>query len=169
MAETNPTNPAAESGTRQLLRHALATLAYRAGKALRDAPESFAGFRANERARTPAEILAHMGDLMDWGLSIAKGAQAWNNSAPLAWNAEVERFYGALAAFDAYLAGDEPLHRPAERLFQGAVADALTHTGQLTMLRGLAGCPIRGENYYVADIASGRVGIDRSAPRREFD
>lgn len=167
--ETNPTTASQEAGARQMLRHALATLAYRCGKTLRGAPESFAGFHANERARTPVQVLAHIGDLMDWALSIARGAQSWNESEPLAWEAEVGRFYNSVAAFDAYLAGNEPLHASAERLFQGAVADALTHTGQLAMLRGLAGCPIRGESYYVADIAAGRVGPEQSAPRREFD
>jgi hypothetical protein len=169
MTETNQSTAPEAGAARRLLRHALATLAYRAGKTLRGAPESFARFRADARARTPTEILAHMGDLMDWGLSIAQGAQAWNNSAPLAWDAEVERFFAALERFDSYLAGAAPLHRPAERLFQGPVADALTHAGQLAMLRGLAGCPIRGENYYVADIAVGRTGPGQSAPRREFD
>ena len=110
-----------------------------------------------------------MGDLFDWALSTAKGQQAWKNSTPLAWDAEVQRFFAALEAFDAYLRSDEPLHVAAEKLFQGPVADALTHTGQLTMLRRLAGAPVLGENYYVAHITAGRVGIDQPAPVREFE
>jgi len=162
-AQTPNTDP------RQLLRHTLATLAYRAGKALRGAPPEVAAFRASEKSRTPLEILAHMGDLFDWALSMAKGQQAWKNSTPLAWDAEVARFFASLEAFDAYLRSGEPLHVPAEKLFQGPVADALTHTGQLTMLRRLAGAPVRGENYYAANISSGRVGIDQPAPVVEFD
>ena len=159
-----------EPGTtaRQLLRHTLATLAYRAGKALRDAPASFAEFSSGEKGRTPAEILAHMGDLFDWALSICKGAQTWNDSRPLPWDQEVERFFRAVQAFDDYLASDAPLGYPAEKLFQGPIADALTHTGQINMLRRMAGCPIKRENYFRAEITAGRVGPERAAPAREF-
>lgn len=153
---------------RQLLRHTVATLAYRAGKTLRDAPASFATFAASENCRKPAQILAHMGDLFDWALSIAQGKQAWNDSQPLPWQQEVERFFRTLQAFDGYLASDAPLAASPEKLFQGPVADALTHTGQIAILRRLADCPIRGENYYRAEIVAGRVGHDQAAPVREF-
>jgi hypothetical protein len=153
---------------RQLLRHTVSTVAYRGGKALRDAPESFAAFRNAESGRTPAQILAHMGDLFDWALSLASGQQKWQDSEPLAWEREVARFFATLKKFDDYLASYEPLHDSAERLFQGAIADSLTHVGQLTMLRRLAGAPIRGENYHKAEIAVGRVGAEQAAPRREF-
>ena len=155
--------------TRAFLRHTIATLAYRGGKTLRDAPPSFAAFRINEGSRSAGEILAHMGDLFDWALSLAKGAEAWRNAPPQAWNVDVERFFAALASFDAYLASDEPLACSAESLFQGPIADALTHVGQLAMMRRVAGAPIRGENYFRADVAAGRVGPSQTAPRREFD
>jgi hypothetical protein len=154
---------------RQLLRHTVATVAYRGGKALRGAPDSFATFAVGESPRAPAKILAHMGDLFDWALSMASGEAAWHDSQPLAWDAEVARFFASLKKFDDYLASPEPLHSPAEGLFQGPIADALTHIGQLAMLRRLAGCPIKGENYFKAEIATGRVGAEQSAPRREFD
>ena len=154
---------------RQLLRHSVATVAYRGGKALRGAPDSFASFATGDRPRTPANILAHMGDLFDWALSIAEGKQAWRDSTPLDWNGEVARFFSALKKFDDFLASPEPLQAPIECLLQGPVADALTHVGQLAMLRRLAGCPIKGENYYKAAIAAGCVGPDQPAPRREFD
>jgi hypothetical protein len=153
---------------RELLRHTVATVAYRGGKALRGAPASFAAFGGDESPRTPGKILAHIGDLFDWALSQARGAEAWNDSTPLAWDREVERFFASLAAFDAYLASDAPLTAPVEKLFQGAVADALTHVGQLTMLRRMSGAPIRAENYSRADIVSGRVGVDQTPPKREF-
>ena len=153
---------------RALLRHTVATLAYRGGKAVTNAPEGFDQFRVNESTRTPGQILAHIGDLLEWGLSIASGQQKWHDSNPLAWNDEIVRFYAALEAFDAYLASDQPLHAPEEKLFQGPVADALTHVGQIAMLRRLADAPIRGENYYKADIAAGRVGAEQAAPRSEF-
>src|SRR5580704_8707933 len=154
---------------RQLLRHAIATVAYRGGKALRDAPENFASFPIGDKSRTPAQILAHMGDLFDWALSIAQGKQTWHDSTPLVWNSEVTRFFAALKKFDDYLASPEPLHSSADGLFQGPIADALTHIGQLAMLRRLAGCKIKGENYFKAEISTGRVGVDQAAPRREFD
>jgi hypothetical protein len=154
---------------REMLRHTVATLAYRGAKAVHGAPDSFASHRASETTRTPAQILAHIGDLLDWGLSIAKGAEAWNNSDPLPWDQEVARFHRALESFDNYLASDAELSAPCERLFQGPVADALTHVGQLTLLRRIAGTPIKGENYSRAKIESGRVGAEQAAPKREFD
>src|SRR3974390_384314 len=95
---------------RVLLRHTLATLAYRGGKAIRGAPPCFADYRASESSRTPAQILAHVGDLMDWALSIAEGQQRWQNSTPLAWDRECSRFFTAVGKFDDYLASDHALH-----------------------------------------------------------
>ena len=154
---------------REMLRHTVATLAYRGAKALRGAPDSFASYRASETTRTPAQILAHIGDLLDWARSIAKGAEAWNNSEPLAWDQEVTRFHRALESFDNYLASDADLEATCERLFQGPIADALTHVGQLTILRRMAGAPIKGENYSRAKIEAGSVGAKQAAPKREFD
>jgi hypothetical protein len=154
---------------REMLRHTLATLAYRGGKAIRDVPPGFESFQAGPTTRTPVQILAHVGDLMVWGLSIAQGKEAWSDATPRSWLEEVARFFAALGAFDAYLAGDEPLAAPVEKLFQGPVADALTHVGQIALLRRMAGGAVRGENYYRADVTTGRVGPDQSAPRREFD
>ena len=154
---------------RQLLRHTLATVAYRAGKAVRGVPPGFGDFGIADDARTSIQVLAHMGDLFDWALSLAAGKQQWRDSTPLPWDGEVQRFFAALAAFDAYLASDAPLHAPAAKLFQGPIADALTHVGQIATRRRLAGAPVRGENYFVADIVDGRVGLEQSAPRREFD
>ena len=158
----------ASDATRQLLRHTVATVAYRGEKALRGAPESFANFAVGEKPRTPAQILAHVGDLFDWALSIARGEQSWNDAKPRPWNEEVERFFAALRKFDDFLASSEPLRAPAEGLVQGPIADALTHVGQIAMLRRLAGCPIKGENYFKAEIVAGRVGSEQAAPRREF-
>jgi len=154
---------------RALLRHTVATVAYRGGKAVRDAPASFAAYSPDGSPRTPAKILAHIGDLYDWALSQAKGAEAWNDSTPLPWDQEVARFHATLARFDAYLASDAPLAATHEKIFQGAVADSLTHVGQLTMLRRLAGARMKSENYSKADIATGRVGAEQTAPKREFD
>ncbi|HUJ49588.1 MAG TPA: hypothetical protein VLW25_05295 [Bryobacteraceae bacterium] len=166
---TSATQIPRQDPARELLRHIVATLAYRAGKTVRDAPASFAAYQASQSTRTPAQILAHMGDLADWALSIVSGQQQWHNSEPLPWPREVSRFFASLASLDAYLASEQLLHGDIGKLFQGGLADALTHTGQIAMLRRMAGCPVRGENYYVAHIEAGRVGEDQAAPVREFD
>jgi len=153
---------------RDFLRHTLATLAYRAGKALRDAPPEFAAYRIGEGARTPVEILAHCGDLFDWAYSMAIGNEQWAMATPMAWEAEQERFFAALERFDAHLASGDPLEVEPERLFQGPIADALTHTGQLALMRRLADAPVRGENYFIAAIERGRVGAAQADPAYEF-
>ncbi|HEX2387184.1 MAG TPA: hypothetical protein VHL99_11505 [Candidatus Binatia bacterium] len=154
---------------RAFLRHAVATAAYRGGKATRGAPDSFASYSPDGSPRTAGKILAHVGDLYDWALTQAQGSEAWKDSEPLPWAREVERFHATVQQFDDYLASDAPLAVTVEKLFQGAVADSLTHIGQLAMLRRLAGTKIKGENYSRADIVVGRVGSDQAAPRREFD
>ena len=164
----SPTIRAVES-SRQLLRHTLATVAYRCSKALRGAPEHFSSFHIGDKTRTPVQILAHMGDLFDWALSIVQGQQAWHDSTPLAWDAEVARFFETLKKFDDYLASSETLGGSAEGLFQGPIADALTHIGQIAMLRRLAGSPVKGENFFRADVAVGHVGPGQTPPRREFE
>lgn len=154
---------------RKFLQHCVATVAYRGGKAIRGAPESFASHRSGDTTRAPVKILAHIGDLFDWALSMARGKAVWRDSDPLPWDKEVERFFTSLRVFDDYLASPETLHATPEKLFQGPIADALNHIGQLAMLRRLAGAPIRGENYAVAEISAGRCGPDQAAARREFD
>lgn len=154
---------------REFLRHTLATLAYRGGKAVRGAPSGFAAFQAGEGTRTPVQILAHIGNLLDWACELAEGRKNWQESAPLAWEAEVARFFRALARFDARLTSAEPLGSPVEKLFQGPVADALTHVGQIALLRRLFGAPVKGENYFKAEIAAGGVGPEQTPPRLEFD
>jgi hypothetical protein len=157
-----------ESTARELLRHCIATLAYRGGKAIRGAPDGFSDFKASEKTRTPGQILAHLSDLLDWALSMAKGNQEWHDSPPRSWDQGANRFFAALQSLDDYLASDAPLDASADRLFQGPVADALTHVGQIAMLRGIAGSSIRAENYFKAEITMGRVGAEQKPPKREF-
>ena len=154
---------------RALLRHMVATVAYRGGKAVRGAPASFASFSGDGADRTAVKILAHIGDLYDWALTQAKGAEAWNDSTPLDWDREVDRFFAAVQRFDDYLASDAPLAVTPEKLFQGAIADSLTHIGQIAILRRLGGAKMKSENYSRADIVSGRVGPEQTAAKREFD
>ena len=160
---------ASSDPVRGFLRHTLATLAYRGAKVLRGAPADFASFRASPGTRTPGEILAHIGDLFDWAVSLAGGAHVYKETPPGTWERDVERFFAAVRRFDDALASPAPLGFPPGKLFQGPIADALTHFGQIALLRRMAGAPVRGENYFKADIAAGRVGAEQSPPRFEFD
>lgn len=142
---------------RELLRHLVAALTFRAGIAVSGAPANFAAFKIGEAVRTPAEILAHLGDLLEGSLYLMKGELIYLNSAPLAWEAEVKRFFSAAREFDSYLASDAALGQPIEKITQGPIADALTHVGQIVMLRRAAGSPVRTENYFGAEIVPDEI------------
>jgi hypothetical protein len=151
------------------LRQLAATLAYRASKVLRDVPPSFSSFTCGDSTRTPVRIVAHMGDLMAWGVTIADGDIKWNAGGSDDWDREVARFFEGLAALDRALSAESPFKGSVDKLIQGPLADALTHVGQLALLRGMAGFPIKPESYARADIVIGRVGREQSPPGREFD
>lgn len=156
----------------ELLRHTLATLAYRAAKTMRGAPASFATFLPGPTSNTPVQLVAHMGDLFDWGLTMAKdGVPRWHNSDPLPWDEECARFFRTVKALDDHLASGEPVRFDLGTIFQGPIADALTHTGQLAMMRRLSGAPMKGESYAKGEIVIGRVGAEQKPadPKNEFD
>ena len=152
-----------------MLRHTIATLAYRAAKVLCNAPPGFETFRAAPTTRTAGQILAHMGDLIEWAGRAASGEATWREVPPSDWNADVARFFQALKDLDDRLAQETPLANSADKIFQGPIADALTHVGQLATLRRLAGSSIHGENYFRAEITTGRIGMDQPSPIRDFD
>lgn len=154
---------------RDTLRQLAATLAYRAAKVLRDAPPDFGQRAFGEATRTPVRIVGHMADLMSWGVSIAQGGYEWKPAGGQDWKTEVERFFSGLAALDAAIATDGEFKGSIDKLIQGPLADALTHVGQLAMLRGMAGEPVRPESYAKAVITAGRVGLDQEAPKAEFN
>ncbi len=156
---------------REFIRHTLATLAYRASKTMRGVPESFAAYHPGPTSKTPIQIVSHMGDLFEWALTMVQGASKWRPAEPTTWESECRRFFEALKKFDDYLVSDLPISYDITRVFQGPVADALTHTGQLAMLRRLHGCPMKGESYARAEIIVGRVEMDQTPPdpRFEFD
>lgn len=161
--------PAApDAATRAALRHVVATLAYRAAKVLRDAPPAMATFSLTPHTRLPVQVVAHMGDLMDWAIEMARGRYHWSANGSDDWDAEVARFFERLATLDALLASP-PAAFPAEMMIQGPLADALTHVGQLAMMRGAMGAPVRPESYARAEIVAGRVGRVQAAAKREFD
>ena len=142
---------------REVLRHMVATVAYRGGIAVSDAPEGFAVFRVAEDLRAPGEILAHIGDLLEGSLYLLKGEMVYLTSSPLPWGEEVSRFFSAAQRLDAYLGAGAPLACPVEKLIEGPIGDALTHVGQIVMLRRVAGSPVRAESYFTAEIIPGMV------------
>ena len=152
-----------------MLRHLIATLAYRASKVLRDPPARFAMLRVGPSARSPVQIVAHMADLMTWAVGLAQGEDVWKAEGGENWDVEVARFFDRLGALDREIELRELPPDAVEKLIQGPLADALTHVGQLAMLRGISGSPVRPESYARADIVAGRVGLAQSPPGREFD
>jgi hypothetical protein len=152
----------------ELLRHTLATLSYRGGKCLKDAPVGFSDFQLSSGTRTPGQILAHIGDLFDWALSLVEGAQRWHETAPATWEQDCARFFAAMESLDRYLVSGKPVGGTPEELFQGPIADAFTHIGQIALMRRLAAAPVRPENYHKAKIAAGRVGPEQAKPVLEF-
>jgi hypothetical protein len=161
--------PHPDESARPVLRQLVATLAYRAAKVLRDPPDGFADRSFGDTTRKPVLIVAHMADLMAWGVSLARGENTWQPEGTGTWETEVQRFLANLQALDAALAADGPFTASVNQLIQGPLADALTHVGQLAMLRGMAHAPVRPESYAKADITIGRVGLDQAPARREFD
>ncbi len=158
-----------ETDPRPVLRRMVATLAYRAAKVLRDPPPGFAYAQLGASLRTPVQIVAHMADLMAWGVSLARGDYLWKPEGTNDWDLELRRFLDNLSTLDRELAADGPFRGSVDKLIQGPLCDALTHVGQLAMMRGMAGAPVRPESYARADITLGRVGLDQAAPRAEFD
>jgi hypothetical protein len=154
---------------RAIVRHLVATLAYRAAKVLRDVPPGFARQSFAAQTRQPVQILAHLADLMAWGARFADGEMLWKAEGSDDWDVERQRFFDGLAAVDASLGADRPFRGSLEKLIQGPLADALTHVGQLALLRGMAGVAVRPEAYPRAEIVAGRVGLDQPPPGREVD
>ncbi len=157
---------------RQLLRHFLAALAYRTQKALRGAPAEFGSFRAEAGVRTPAELVRHMTSVLGYARTMFVGGRYWPDALP-SLEAEVERFHETLADLARHLEAGTPLQQglTPERLLQGPFSDAMTHAGQLAILRRLAGVPVAPENFVVAaiDAGSARTRAGRTGqPRRDL-
>lgn len=151
-----------------LFRHTLASLAYRGGKTIRGVSESFPQFKVTPQAKAPIFILAHINDLFDWTIHLIEGESIWVNSSPSSWDDETKRFHAGLQKIDDLIVSGAEMKCSFEKLFQGPVADALTHIGQIAYLRRLAGIPVMGENYFVADIELGRLGADQNPSKIEF-
>jgi hypothetical protein len=154
---------------RDTVRLLAATLAYRAAKVLRDAPARFGTLAVGPSARSPVQIVAHMGDLMTWAVGLAQGEYVWKAEGGDDWNVEVNRFFERLGGLDRELELRELSPDALHKLIQGPLADALTHVGQLALLRGISGAAVRPESYARAEIVIGRVGLAQAEPVREFD
>jgi hypothetical protein len=150
--------------SRRLLRHFLAALAYRTQKALRGAPATFPEFRAGTNVRTPHELLWHMTGLIGYARTMLHGGDYAPPQLPTLAE-EVARFHATLEALRDDLADDSLTARITdEQLLQGPLADAMTHAGQLAMLRRLAGAPVASENFIFARISASNVGVDQPEP-----
>ncbi len=150
--------------SRRLLQHFLAALAYRTQKALRDAPAHFADFRAGTNVRTPHELLWHMTGVIGYARTMLRGG----DFAPprlATFDEEVARFHATLEALRDDL-GDASLAARItdEQFLHGPLADAMTHAGQLAMLRRLAGTPVPSENFIFAHVSATNVGVAQAAP-----
>ena len=150
---------------RKLLNHFLAALAYRTQKALREAPDGFGAFRAGGSVRTPAELVRHMCSVLGYARTYFVGGRYW--AEPLeTFDEEIVRFHEMLGMLAQHLRDGDQLREgmTEERLLQGPFSDAMTHAGQLALLRRLAGAPVPPENFIVAEIREERLGPDQPDP-----
>jgi len=152
---------------RTLLRHFLAALAYRTQKALRGAPADFGSFQAGQDVRTPAELVRHMTSVLGYARTLFVGGRYWPDALP-SLEEEVERFHLMVQDLARHLERGTPLLEgmTEARLLQGPFSDAMTHAGQLSMLRRLAGSPVAPEDFVFAEITPERLGQDQAEPAR---
>lgn len=150
--------------SRRLLQHFLGALAYRTQKALRDAPDSFADFRVAPTARTPFELLWHMTGVIGYARTMLHGGD-FEPPRLGSMAAEIDRFHDTLAALSRDFADASLQARISDEQFlQGPLADAMTHAGQLAMLRRIHGVPVPSENFIFANVSAGNVSSAQSLP-----
>ena len=145
--------------TTRILRHLVATIAFRASRALRDTPEDFESVRLAEGGMTARELLLHLSNVMSFALATVSGTERIRHDA-VKWPQEVERFYSLLAQIDTRLAeGASVLAGMDLKLVQGPLADALTHVGQLHAMRRMTGSPVPPTNYIQVEVQAGRIAL----------
>ena len=148
----------------QVLCHFLAALAYRTQKSLRGAPENFADFRVTEGVRTPKELIRHMTGVIGYARTFFVGG-VWRPEPLPSFSDEIKRFHETIEGLaDCFTDNADFGDRTPERLLQGPLADAMTHAGQLAMLRRLFGSPVPSENFVKADINASNLGHDQPNP-----
>jgi hypothetical protein len=149
---------------RKLLRHFLAALAYRTQKALRGAPPGFSKFRAAPQVRTPHELIHHMDSVLGYARTFFIGGSYRPPVFP-DFDSTVAHFHETLTDLARHLEVGTEMHGiTPEILLQGPFADAMTHAGQLAMLRRMAGSPVPPENFIFATISPANLGPDQPSP-----
>jgi hypothetical protein len=151
------------NGKREMLRHLLAALAYRTQKALREAPAGFGEFRASPDVRNPREVLKHMTSVLGYARTFFVGGEYWPESLATL-DEEVERFHAVLGSLSEHFNSGEFSRMSPERFLQGPLSDAMSHAGQLAMLRRLFSSPVPPENFIMADIRASNVSADQPPP-----
>jgi hypothetical protein len=150
-------------GHRVMLRHFLAAIAYRTQKSLRGAPEGFGGFRVAPGVRTPAELVRHMTSVLGYATTFFVGGAF--DATPLATlENEVARLHATLSRLHEHFANGSFERMRPEGFLQGPLADAMTHVGQLAMLRRLYGAPVPPENFIFAEVDSRNVSAEQPDP-----
>jgi len=146
--------------TTRILRHLVATIAYRASRSLRNVPEGFESVRLDDTAMSAGELILHMTNVMAFALATVRQTDRLQHRA-LAWPQEVTRFYSLLGELDSKLAAGAVLEEGMDlRLVQGPLADILTHIGQLHAMRRKAGAPVDSASYIKADVRIGRIPLE---------
>jgi hypothetical protein len=151
---------------RELLQHFLAALAYRTQKALRGSSENFPSFRAGAKVRTPHELVSHMNSVLGYATTFFLGG-SYRVPQLADFGKEVERFHSTLTSLSELVAKESDwVEISPEQLLQGPLSDAMTHAGQLAMLRRLAADPIPPENFIFAEIDAGNLSPEQPQPAR---
>jgi hypothetical protein len=146
-----------------LMRHFLASIAYHATKALKDAPNNYPDLEMGNGIRTPKMILRHISGVLTYAHSFYEHYDStWLDVRT--WEEEVERFYYVLSKLDKSIQEKNPIGVSVEQMLQGPLSDSMEHVGQLLMLRRVAGSPVPSENFIYADIRVGVVGPDQPKP-----
>lgn len=147
-----------------MLRHFLAALAYRTQKALRGASAGFEGFQAGSRVKTPHQLILHMTSVLGYARTFFIGG-TFPRLSPGEWKKDINQFHEMLEDLGKYLDSETPLRDTTEeRMLQGPFADAMTHAGQLAMLRRLAGSPVPPENFIMAAVRPENLTPDQPEP-----
>lgn len=151
------------SNKSEMLRHFLASIAYRATKAIKNAPDNYPTFNLGKGVKTPLRILHHITGVLTYAHSFFEHYETTHFEVK-SWSAEINELYKILSKLDVSIQEKNPNKVTEEQLLQGPFSDAMTHVGQLSMLRRMVDSPIPSENFIFADIRKGEVGPDQPDP-----
>ncbi len=134
------------------IQHFLKVLSYRFEKAIHNAAESYPKHASGHGIRTPLELLGHMNGVLEFAISSLKN-QPRRNIPEQSWQEQITLYYEKLKELNQLMQENSFDTDTLERILQGPLADAMTHIGQLAMMRRLANSAIAGENYFAADMS----------------